>query len=224
MAKRNWTEEELAFLAAIHDDPRNDDKRLAFADWLEGRGDPLGEFIRLQCQTYRVLKRPMKNQKWTWDCPIHTREFQLCREFSRNWIDELPRPLGYLEFHRGLPVGDFRYGMFTSIGEWDEVCRRRSPLLRVNVRVLTNDGFAERLAHPLMSRVNSLSLYAGERGSNGLNPWYIEEEAIRQLAGVPWLEKLESINIECRMYDRVIEFYDQAIAPRLQERLRQVRD
>jgi len=41
--------QENAFLQAILDDPDNDDLRLVYADWLEERGDPRGEFIRLQC-------------------------------------------------------------------------------------------------------------------------------------------------------------------------------
>src|SRR5262245_42550191 len=38
-----------AFLQAIREDPENDTPRLIFADWLEERGDPRGEFIRVQC-------------------------------------------------------------------------------------------------------------------------------------------------------------------------------
>jgi uncharacterized protein (TIGR02996 family) len=38
-----------AFLQAILDEPDDDTPRLIYADWLEERGDPRGEFIRLQC-------------------------------------------------------------------------------------------------------------------------------------------------------------------------------
>lgn len=37
------------FLAAIIADPKNDVPRLIYADWLEERGDPRGEFIRRSC-------------------------------------------------------------------------------------------------------------------------------------------------------------------------------
>jgi uncharacterized protein (TIGR02996 family) len=40
---------EAAFLRAIREEPDNDDVRLIYADWLEERGDPLGDFIRDQC-------------------------------------------------------------------------------------------------------------------------------------------------------------------------------
>jgi len=42
-----------AFLQEIVEDPESDDPRLIYADYLEERGDPRGEFIRLQCQLAR---------------------------------------------------------------------------------------------------------------------------------------------------------------------------
>jgi uncharacterized protein (TIGR02996 family) len=45
------------FLAAIAAAPDDDVTRLVFADWLEERGDPLGEFIRLQIEL-EPLRQP----------------------------------------------------------------------------------------------------------------------------------------------------------------------
>lgn len=42
--------DEARLLAAIIDAPDDDDPRLVYADWLQTRGDPRGEFIQLQCQ------------------------------------------------------------------------------------------------------------------------------------------------------------------------------
>jgi uncharacterized protein (TIGR02996 family) len=39
-----------AFLTAIRADPGSDLPRLRFAHWLEERGDPRGELIRILCQ------------------------------------------------------------------------------------------------------------------------------------------------------------------------------
>src|SRR5206468_3722921 len=39
-----------AFLRAICERPDEDGPRLVYADWLEERGDPRGEFIRVQCR------------------------------------------------------------------------------------------------------------------------------------------------------------------------------
>jgi uncharacterized protein (TIGR02996 family) len=41
--------EETAFLQAIRDRPTEDGPRLIYADWLDERGDPRGEIIRLDC-------------------------------------------------------------------------------------------------------------------------------------------------------------------------------
>jgi carbon storage regulator len=46
---RSWSPQERAFLRAIEDRPGDEAVRLVFADWLEERGDPLSELLRLQC-------------------------------------------------------------------------------------------------------------------------------------------------------------------------------
>src|SRR5204863_7774890 len=43
-----------AFLDAVLEQPDDDTPRLMYADWLEERGDPKGEFIRLQCELARL--------------------------------------------------------------------------------------------------------------------------------------------------------------------------
>jgi carbon storage regulator len=42
--------EERPFLEAVADGPHDESVRLVFADWLEERGDPLGEFLRNACR------------------------------------------------------------------------------------------------------------------------------------------------------------------------------
>ncbi len=42
------------FLASILADPDDDTPRLQYADWLMERGDPRGEFIRVQCEIARI--------------------------------------------------------------------------------------------------------------------------------------------------------------------------
>lgn len=41
--------DERPFVQAILEEPDDEGARLIFADWLEERGDPLGEFLRNQC-------------------------------------------------------------------------------------------------------------------------------------------------------------------------------
>jgi carbon storage regulator len=49
--------EEESFLRAIEADPGDEATRLVYADWLEEHGDPLGEFLRLQCQARGLERR-----------------------------------------------------------------------------------------------------------------------------------------------------------------------
>ncbi len=49
--------EEEGFLRAIGANPDDEATRLVYADWLEERGDPLGEFLRIQCQQKRLEER-----------------------------------------------------------------------------------------------------------------------------------------------------------------------
>jgi carbon storage regulator len=46
--------DETPFLQAIVEEPGDEGTRLVFADWLEERGDPLGEFLRHQCRLAKL--------------------------------------------------------------------------------------------------------------------------------------------------------------------------
>jgi large subunit ribosomal protein L7/L12 len=45
------------FLRAIEDDPEEDAARLAYADWLDERGDVRGEYLRLEHQLSQIPPR-----------------------------------------------------------------------------------------------------------------------------------------------------------------------
>jgi uncharacterized protein (TIGR02996 family) len=49
--------DEKVFLDALRKDPDDDDARLVYADWLEERGDVRAEYLRLEYQLPRVLRR-----------------------------------------------------------------------------------------------------------------------------------------------------------------------
>lgn len=82
---------DASFLAAILDDPDDTALRLIYADWLEERGDPRGEFIRLQCEPDR-LGRPA----------LAVRERQLLEQHGRDWAGPLALVAEELEFRRGF--------------------------------------------------------------------------------------------------------------------------
>jgi uncharacterized protein (TIGR02996 family) len=77
-----------AFLADICDHPDDDGPRLIFADWLEERGDPRGEFIRVQCELARL---PPDHPRWP---ALHAREGALLQYHGLAWRQELPPMVG----------------------------------------------------------------------------------------------------------------------------------
>ena len=86
---------EAAFLRAIAAEDNADVGRLAFADWLEERGDSdRAEFIRVQCE----LSAPGLPK----DGPLAHRERALLNSHYRKWCEELGVPVEGAWFERGL--------------------------------------------------------------------------------------------------------------------------
>jgi uncharacterized protein (TIGR02996 family) len=75
--------EVLAFLQAIKDEPEDDTPRLVLADWLEERGDPRSELLRIQVEMARL---PL-------DAPhlrvLAPRQQQLLRQHADTWLGPL---------------------------------------------------------------------------------------------------------------------------------------
>jgi uncharacterized protein (TIGR02996 family) len=172
--------EELRLLAAIHADPRNDGPRLVYAEWLERAGEPAhAEFIRLQCQEPYVA---IANRDYTKPGPSFSFDFPYddpdARARQNRLLHLLPvvynsaryarqRKLLYYEEHfRGLPlvhVGDEDYeeiadGVLAEIGE----------LSRIDLSVRTG-RLPELLSHPLMARVDKLSIWPPQDWEAGLD-------------------------------------------------------
>jgi carbon storage regulator len=79
--------EEKAFVQAIEEGPGDEGLRLVFADWLEERGDPLGEFLRLRCRLARLsADDPLR-------AGLEERERALWGEHGRAWAATLPAAL-----------------------------------------------------------------------------------------------------------------------------------
>jgi uncharacterized protein (TIGR02996 family) len=71
---------EDAFLHAILTHPDDDAPRLIYADWLDERNDPRGEFIRVQCALARLDDEDPR--RW----PLEQREQELLREHQPKWL------------------------------------------------------------------------------------------------------------------------------------------
>src|SRR5437764_1154624 len=87
---------EAAFLAAILDRPDDDAPRLVYADWLDERGDPRGEFIRVQCELARL---PGDDPR---QLSLRKREKQLRKRHGRQWAEPLPGRVQNWDFARGF--------------------------------------------------------------------------------------------------------------------------
>lgn len=89
------------FLRAICLEPSDDCPRLIYADYLEERGDPRGEFIRVQCAMQKRRAGPAgpvsDDSPWLQnDSTYHAlrrRERELLKEHGGAWTDGLPESL-----------------------------------------------------------------------------------------------------------------------------------
>jgi uncharacterized protein (TIGR02996 family) len=75
--------EVIAFLQAIKEQPDDDTPRLILADWLEERGDPRGELLRLQV----TLAHLIPGTKAWWE--RHGREEELRKRHEKEWLGDL---------------------------------------------------------------------------------------------------------------------------------------
>jgi uncharacterized protein (TIGR02996 family) len=90
------------FLRAIRADPEDEALRLVFADWLEEQGDPLADFIRLQCEL-EPLGDEYGDERVK---KLRRREEKVVRAHKADWLGPLAELYGdwpsVFEFRRGL--------------------------------------------------------------------------------------------------------------------------
>jgi uncharacterized protein (TIGR02996 family) len=174
--------DESAFLAAILADADNDTPRLVYADWLEERGDPRGEFIRVQCE----FEAASQNDSWP-EGPagmnrynaLRERESRLLTFHAAEWAAPL-RPLmgaGFRpRFRRGfvdwleLPLREF-------LAKGDEI-NRLTPLAGVTLKILPAD--------------HTISV-------PGEGPDWLQ--LIRDLVRSPWMGRLRDLNLAGNQLD-----------------------
>jgi uncharacterized protein (TIGR02996 family) len=200
---REHVVDDAAFLEAILADADNDTPRLVYADWLDERGDPRGEFIRVQCE----LEASRQDPRWP-DSGLETqrhralveRESRLLAFHDARWAASL-RPLvepGFRpRFRRGfvdwlhLPLGEF-------LAKADNIFQL-IPLAGVELRIPPKDRIhalpaegpeslrliRELVYSPWMSRLRDLNL-----SSNGL-----DDRAVRTLAASPNIAGLRTLDL-----------------------------
>lgn len=180
-----------AFLQTIRENPDDDGPRLVYADWLEERGDPLGEFIRVQCELARIGDGESPNLK-----SLRRREDELLRAHQWEWFGKLARWLhdgsftpcfarGFVE--RVKVDADILVGDHELVGE---LC----PLLR-SMTLFRASEFWEGIALcPLLSRLRKLEI----------SDWLVYDQAL-VLANSRHFAELESLSVWVHNYPQSYE-------------------
>lgn len=173
--------EAAEFLRDIQASPSADGPRLAYADWLAQRGDPLAEFIRVQCALEPVREQDSEEAR-----QLRQREEDLLLKDSGGLLGSLWRPVYGSDF---LPV--FRRGFAERVAlpapmflEHGLALARDFPLAR------------ELVLYDLRERAEELakSLLLGRYPHLGLFDWLTEKDA-NCLANSPYLREVQSLTI-----------------------------
>jgi len=168
--------QEAAFLERVAADPEGDGPRLVFADWLDERNDPRGEFIRVQIALARLAADDPRASA------LRDREATLLARYHAPWSEPLRGIAGWTEFRRGL--------IETVNVEARLFLRRAADLFRRapvrHVRFLDVGSTLDRLMQsPYLARLSALTI------SNQ----HIDERLTRSLVESPHLGGLRSLNI-----------------------------
>src|SRR5262245_52142937 len=85
-----------AFLQAILENPDDDTPRLVYADWLEERDDPRGEFIRVQCRLAELDEDDPQRRD------LQRREYELLANHWGEWAGPLVGRVRRWRYRRGF--------------------------------------------------------------------------------------------------------------------------
>jgi uncharacterized protein (TIGR02996 family) len=147
MPKYRIHPEELAFLAAIHAEPRDNLPRLVYADWLE-------EHEQADRATFIRDSIPAKPDYLNyWGTRLGPKGFNGLPEQQRDWIAQpLPPRMRFREFFGGLPLFWIAHpysdldAIFDQI-EWDEC-------LELELLTVRPDEYHTALRHDVMMQVH----------------------------------------------------------------------
>src|SRR6476660_5312168 len=167
---------DAAFLAAIRDRPDDDLPRLVYADYLDERGDPRGEFIRLQ------IERPTLAADDPRRHDLLAREHELLRAHEEEWLGPLAAIVSSHEFRRGF-VG-WVLVMTEAFIAHGEALFAWAPIHTVKLRGAA--GWVKTLAAmPQLRWLTAIDLSFD----------HLEPADARLLAGSPHLERLTDLNL-----------------------------
>lgn len=150
-----------AFIRTILEQPDADAPRLVYADWLEERGDPLAELIRVQCSVTRL---EIGHPRWE---SLRNRERQLLADHQALWLEPIQRQGFTGNFRRGmLDVNVTGTKQLLACGQLFEL----PWVLHVNLSdgAVEVDDLALLSRMPCYSRIQALDLSRSFIGNDGL--------------------------------------------------------
>jgi uncharacterized protein (TIGR02996 family) len=164
-----------AFLQAVIADPDDDGLRLAYADYLDERGDPRGEFIRVQVALERMPEEDPRR------AALKVRERELRNAHWREWVGPLQGLVGPPRFRRGF-IEAITIPARAFLAHADALFA--APVRQV--RLWRAGGTAAKLANvPHLARLTGLEFQASGLGDSGL----------RAFLSSPHLSRLESLEL-----------------------------
>lgn len=178
---------EDAFLHDILAHPDDDAPRLIYADWLDERNDPRGEFIRIQCALAQLSDEDPR--RW----PLELREQELLCEHEAKW---LPRSIvGFAEcvFRRGFVEEITLRGQhFLKVA--DQIFEQ-APIryVRLSERTRTTErrgADRERTTPRLIAQCPHLARLRGLSSAR-----YLTGEDLRDLSDSPYLDNLTDLGL-----------------------------
>lgn len=178
---------EAQFIEAILANPDDESLRLVYADWLEERGDPRGEFIRVQCA---LAKLPECDER---EPQLKAREEALLKEHRGLWTAPLEKLVGDVfacwKFRRGfVEATALTAESFLAHGA---ALLQAAPIQEVSLAAA--EGLVPRLAAcPSLARLTTLSVDGPESPEH---PCQLDVVGLRALLASPYLHHLATLSI-----------------------------
>ncbi len=195
-------------MAAVLQAPREDAPRLRLADWLTARGDPRGEFIRVQVELARLDPATDEADR------LARRERELLFRHEVEWIGPLAGWLAGWTFRRGFieeatvnadtlvahaedifrftPIESLRIHEAGAVSDDLANCRHLARVSRLRFgsddgdgEPLGDDGVAALARSPHLTRLEELTLGMEQTGASGLEA----------LAEASWVKSLRSFGL-----------------------------
>lgn len=163
------------FWQEILREPWSDEPRLRYAAWLEDLGEPLGEFIQVQC---RLASAPDSEIAWEWE----RREQELLADHEDEWAGEVRGLVDWFTFRRGF-IEEIAVGA----GRFLQHAQRLFEAAPIQVAHLSR-------SRELMSTLAECPWLAPLRHLD-LSNNFVRDQGAQLLAESPHLTRLQSLNL-----------------------------